>query len=148
MAELPILPLKPERLLAGTIHMSTEEFGAYCRVLFTMWLEGGKLVDDESQLARISGLSLRRWRSLSRTVLRPMTVAGGLISQKRLTDTWLKVQELRAKRKTASIAGVAARFRNHMVDHVITNPKPNKNSLTNLERVRLARKRSFEEEER
>ncbi len=147
MAELPILPLKPERLLADTMHMSAEEMGAYCRLLFTMWLQGGKLIDEEAQLARIAGLSLRLWRKLRRTILRPMTVDSGLISQKRLTDTWLKVQELRAKRKVASIAGVAARYRNHMVNQVITNPKPNKIS-SYLEAAERRKKRETTEEER
>ena len=147
MAELPILPLKPFSLLADTMHMSTEEFGAYCRLLFTTWLQGGRLRDDEMELHRISGLTLHRWRKLNRRILLPMTIANGQVSQKRLTDTWLKVQELRAKRKVASVAGVAARYRNHMVNQVITNPKPNKNSLSYFEVERAARKRSFEEEE-
>jgi hypothetical protein len=34
-----------------------------------------------------------------------MTVAGGIISQKRLTDTWLKVEEIRAKRARAGAKG-------------------------------------------
>lgn len=146
MAELPILPLKPFSLLTDTMHMSAEEMGAYCRLLFTMWLQGGKLRDDEGELHRISGLTLRRWRKLNRRILLPMTIANGQISQKRLTDTWLKVQELRAKRKIASRAGVAARQKNHMVDQVITNKNQNKNSLSYLEAERLARRRSFEEE--
>lgn len=150
MAELPILPLKPERLLADTMHMSAEEVGAYCRLLFTMWLQGGRLIDDEVQLARISGLSLRRWRILSKVILHPMTIAGGQISQKRLTDTWLHVQELRAKRKVASLAGVAARQRQphgqphgHPSDN---QSKLSKNSLSYFEAARLARRGTFDEE--
>jgi len=35
-------------------------------------------------------------------VMRPMTIAGGQVSQKRLTDTWMRVQETRKKRALAA----------------------------------------------
>lgn len=104
MAELPIMPVKTDALLADTAHMSTEEFGAYCRLLFVMWLHRGKLMDDDVELASIAGLTKERWGQLRERVMRPMTVAGGLVSQKRLTDTWDKVQAKR--RKNAEAANV------------------------------------------
>jgi len=102
MAEFPILPLRPQVLLADTWHMSAEEFGVYCRLLFTMWLQGGRLIDDDRELARISGVTLPRWRKIKAKVMRPMTIAGGSISQKRLTDTRINVQNLREKRALAA----------------------------------------------
>lgn len=102
MAELPVLPLKTDALLADTSHMTPEEFGVYCRLLFVMWRHGGKLKDDDSEMATIGGVTRARWRSIKEKVMRPMTVAGGLVSQKRLTDTWLNVQEVRKKRALAS----------------------------------------------
>lgn len=98
MAQLPILPLRTAALLLDTSHMSAEEFGAYCRILFVMWGQGAKLPDNPQQLARIAGVSLHRWRGMAEVVMRPLTVGGGLVSQKRLTATWLDVQELRQKR--------------------------------------------------
>lgn len=111
MAELPFLPLKADALLSDTRHMSAEEFGAYCRLLFTMWLHGGRLVDAPDELARIVGMSSRRWRRIAEPVLRPMTVAGGVISQKRLTATWDDVQNLRRKRATAGAIGGRRRWK-------------------------------------
>jgi hypothetical protein len=35
-------------------------------------------------------------------VMRPMTAIGGLVSQKKLTETWIQVQELRKKRALAA----------------------------------------------
>lgn len=102
MAELPILPLKTDALLADTTHMSPEEFGVYCRLLFVMWRQGGKLVDNDSEMATIGGVPLARWRKIKDKVMRPMTIGGGAVSQKRLTDTWLNVQELRKKRTGAA----------------------------------------------
>lgn len=102
MADLPILPIKTDALLADTSHLSAEEFGAYCRILFVMWRHDARLADDPSELARIAGVPLRRWMTMSDRVLRPMTSAGGILSQKRLTATWLDVQELRKKRAHAA----------------------------------------------
>lgn len=82
--------------------MTPEEFGVYCRLLFVMWRHEGRLKDDDSELATIGGLTLARWRKIKEKVMRPMTIAGGQVSQKRLTATWLDVQELRRKRALAA----------------------------------------------
>lgn len=141
MAELPILPLKTDALLADTTHMSAEEFGVYCRLLFVMWRHGGKLKDDDSEMAIIGGVTLKRWTSIKEKVMRPMTVAGGLVSQGRLTDTWLNVQELRRKRALASdVRWKSKRQPNgmQMHDHVESNrnatkTKTSKNTLLETE---------------
>lgn len=102
MAELPILPLKTDALLADTAHMTTEEFGAYCRLLFTMWRHGAKLPDNDKELRLIAGMSSNNWRLKREKILRPMTAASGIIFQKRLSSTWLETQELRRKRAAAA----------------------------------------------
>ena len=83
MAELPIMPVKTDALIADTTHMSAEEFGAYCRILIAMWRHGGRLPDDPCELAHIAGVSRRRWRTISERVRRPLTAAGGWVTQKR-----------------------------------------------------------------
>jgi uncharacterized protein YdaU (DUF1376 family) len=102
MAELPILPLKTDALLADTMHMSAEEFGAYCRILFVMWRQEARLPDNDDELALIAGVPLPRWRKIAEKVRRPLTAGGGILSQKRLTDTWLNVQDIRRKRASAA----------------------------------------------
>ena len=104
MAELPILPIKTDALLSDTMHLSAEEFGVYCRLLFVMWRHGGRLIDDDAELALIGGVDQKRWLEIKSKVMRPMMVAGGQVSQKRLTDTWMHVQELRRKRALAAQA--------------------------------------------
>jgi uncharacterized protein YdaU (DUF1376 family) len=118
MAELPILPLRVQSLLADTNHMSAEEFGAYCLLLFTMWQHGGRLSDDPKELKNISRLSSYKFEKYFDGIMRLMTRAGGEISQKRLTDTWLKVQELRRKRAEAA----TKRWRSENV-HPFRRPK-------------------------
>jgi len=102
MAQLPVLPLYPERLLGDTRYMSAEEFGAYCRILFVMWLQGARLPNDAEELARIAGVPLWRWKKIRERVMRPLTVVNGVVSQKRLSATWLDVQEVRKKRAAAA----------------------------------------------
>lgn len=102
MAELPVLPLKTDALLADTTHMSAEEFGAYVRILLAMWRHGAKLPDDPVELSRIAGVTPKRWSAISERVCRPMVSGGGFLSQKRLTTTWFEVQELRTKRAEAA----------------------------------------------
>src|SRR5262245_63137884 len=102
MAELPRMPVHVAPLLADTTHMSAEEFGAYCRLLLTCWLHGGRLRDDDHELAHIAGVTKGTWRKIAEKVRRPFTSAGGELSQKRLTDTIAEVQELRRKRVHAA----------------------------------------------
>lgn len=102
MAELPILPVKTDAILSDTMHLSAEEFGVYCRLLFVMWRQRGRLIDDDRELAMIGGITLERWHEIKDKVMRPMTVGGGQVSQKRLTDTWMQVQETRRKRALAA----------------------------------------------
>ena len=103
MAEFPVLPIMTDALIADTTHMSAEEFGVYVRLLIAMWRHGARLPDDPKELARIGGVRLRRWYQISERVMRPMTKSGGIVSQKRLTSTWLEVQKLREARATASL---------------------------------------------
>lgn len=102
MAELPILPLKTDALLADTGHLSPEEFGAYCRILFTMWRHNARLPYDQSEFARIAGVTAKKWAAISERVMRPLIILDGVVSQKRLSATWLDVQELRRKRAKAA----------------------------------------------
>ena len=103
MAELPVLPLRTDALIADTTHMSAEEFGCYVRLLIAMWRHGAKLPDKPRELARIGGVTLHHWNQISERVLRPMTVSGGILTQRRLSSTWLDVQQLRAKKSAAAL---------------------------------------------
>jgi len=102
MAELPVLPIATDALIADTTHMSAEAFGAYVRILVAMWRQGGALDDDDTELARIAGVSSRRWLALREVVLRPVTVTDGVLTQRRLSETWNDVQRIRVKRVAAS----------------------------------------------
>lgn len=80
------LPIKTDDFLAGTAHMSPEQLGCYCRLLFTI-LHGGRIPETEAEFARISGVSLRRWRAIGKPVRRL-----AVFSQKRLSPRHLRLE--------------------------------------------------------
>ena len=53
--------------LADTMHLSTEQHGAYLLLLFHLWRRGS-LQDDDRVLAQVTGLSASAWSS-ARAVL-------------------------------------------------------------------------------
>src|SRR5271155_6060648 len=48
--------------LADTMHLSTEQHGAYLLLLFHLWRRG-ILPDDDRTLGKISGLNAKAWNS-------------------------------------------------------------------------------------
>src|SRR5262245_46223928 len=91
------MPVFTDALLGDTMHLSAEEFGAYMLLLFTMWRNNGRpLDDDDLALARICRVSVRRWREK----LRPRLIGffeavdnSQKLSQKRLVKEWCYIQQ-------------------------------------------------------
>ncbi|MCK0068060.1 DUF1376 domain-containing protein [Kordiimonas laminariae] len=85
MAEFPALPLYTDAYLADTRHLTTEEHGAYLLLLMCMWrTRGCALRDDDKLLARIVGVSSRRWMKLRLVLEDFFLVADGQWQQKKL----------------------------------------------------------------
>ncbi len=57
MAEFPTMPVRTDALLGDTTHLSATEFGAYVRMLLSMWRNGGWLPNDPKRLARYATLT-------------------------------------------------------------------------------------------
>jgi uncharacterized protein YdaU (DUF1376 family) len=102
MTELPIMPVKTDAVLSDNAYMSAEQFGAFRRISYFVWRAGGMLADNDAELARIAGLSLRRWRKNREPILRAFTTVQGMISHAGDSETRLNVQELRRKRAAAA----------------------------------------------
>tara|TARA_R100001244_G_scaffold2541_1_gene3922 strand:- start:5821 stop:6303 length:483 start_codon:yes stop_codon:yes gene_type:complete len=66
--------------LGDTMHLSTEQHGAYLLLLMAMWRAGGSLPNDEKKLARIVGLSTIKWRRVAADVMAFFTVDGDEIT--------------------------------------------------------------------
>jgi len=79
------LPLFGSDYLADTAHLTTEEHGAYLLLLMAAWRQDDcGLPNDDRKLARIVGLSVRKWAGIKATILEFWTVEDGRIFQARL----------------------------------------------------------------
>lgn len=97
MSQAPAMPLYTDALLGDTLHLSTEEFGAYCLILFATWRNNGRaLPDDDRALARICRVDIRKWKkSLRPRLVGFFDISGQKWSQKRLEKEWGYVENLR-----------------------------------------------------
>jgi uncharacterized protein YdaU (DUF1376 family) len=66
MAALPYMQLYIADYLADTMHLSTEEHGAYLLLMFNYWQTGGAI--PKSRLAKIARLDNERWISVEESL--------------------------------------------------------------------------------
>jgi len=79
--------------LADTTHLSTEEHGAYLLLLAAMWRRDGWVPDDDRDNARIVGLTLAKWLKVKARLSDFLEFEDGMISQRKLRETWNNTQE-------------------------------------------------------
>jgi uncharacterized protein YdaU (DUF1376 family) len=129
MSAAPFMQLYVADYIGDTLHLTTEQHGAYLLLLMAMWRAGGSLPNDEQKLARIVGLSPARWRRVNDDVLAFFDVSEGEISQKRLTAEIEKAKEKSAKRAEAGAKGGAAKsLKNNKPAVAIANVLPKHSS--------------------
>ncbi len=89
-----MMPIFTDALLGDTLHLSAEEFGAYCLLLFATWRNNGRaLADDDHKMARICRVTPLRWRDRLKPVLRAFfDTSDGTWHQKRLEKEWNYVE--------------------------------------------------------
>jgi len=88
MTEIPSMPFLVDKYLTDTEHLSLEEHGAYCLLLFRMWQRGGSLADNDADLARLLGVTPKTWERLRGRLAPFFECHGGLLMQKRLQKQW------------------------------------------------------------
>ncbi len=103
MSKPAAIPLFGDAYLADTTHLTTEEHGAYLLLMMAAWRqEDCSLPVDDRKLARITGLSLRKWGAIKETILEFWKVENGRISQARLSKEHAYVrQKSESNRKSA-----------------------------------------------
>src|SRR5580765_2089602 len=106
------MPVFIDALIGDTLHLSAEEFGAYCLILFATWRNNGRaLGDDDRELARICRVSETRWRRILRPkLLGFFNISDGNWRQKRLEKEWEFVVAAREERRNAGRRGAQARW--------------------------------------
>lgn len=95
--------------LGDTRHLTTTQHGAYLLLLMCMWRADGYLPNDDLQIARMAGLSVRGWANIKDGVMALFTVDGGRITQKRLAAELHKCKSKTEKRTCAGKAGGEAK---------------------------------------
>ena len=105
MGSPPFMQLYIADYLGDTRHLTTEQHGAYLLLMMTMWRQGGSLPNDASKLARIAGVSPRRWHLISDDVMAFFDIDGDQITQKRLVEEYQKCVSISEKRSVSGKAG-------------------------------------------
>jgi len=95
--------------LGDTRNLTTTQHGAYLLLLMCMWRADGDLPNDDRQLARMAGLTVRGWLNIKDGVMELFPVTDGRITQKRLTAELLKCKSKTEKRACAGKAGGEAK---------------------------------------
>lgn len=97
------LPLFGSDYLADTRHLSTEEHGAYLLLMIAAWRQDDcGLPCDDKKLARIVGLSPRKWMAMRDTILEFWSKRDGRIFQERLLKEWrFALQKSESNRENA-----------------------------------------------
>lgn len=118
------------------MHLTAEEFGAYCLLLFATWRNNGQpLPDEDRRLSRICRVTEKRWR----TILRPrlvefFDVSDGFWHQKRLEKEWNRVAYLSGiRRSIGSRGGISNSLKNKETHVAIANDLPQANGPANDE---------------
>jgi uncharacterized protein YdaU (DUF1376 family) len=119
----PFMQLYVADYLGDTRHLTTEQHGAYLLLLMTMWRHGGRLPNDPAKLARIAGVSARRWHLVASDVMPFFTVCDdGTITQKRLEREHQKALSISEKRSVSGKRGGQAKALNNN-DLALANAK-------------------------
>lgn len=104
------MPLYIADYLGDTLHLTTEQHGAYLLLLMAAWKRGGHVPDDEAQLAQITRLADRWQTHASATVRAFFTQRDGMLWHDRVVDELHKAEALVHKRSKAGAAGAAAKW--------------------------------------
>lgn len=102
MSERPFMQLYVSDFLGDTLHLNTEQIGAYMLLLMAMWNAGGALPDDDAKLARVTRMSVKKWRAVAGDLLAFFDCEEGVVTHNRLTK---ELQKSESKSQSRAVAG-------------------------------------------
>lgn len=114
MSRTPFMQLYVSDYLGDTMHLTTEQHGAYLLLLMTMWRHNGSLPYDDGKLARIARVNSKRWHLIKEDVLAFFIIENGQITQKRLNEELQKAVSISQKRRNSGrLGGMAKSLKNN-----------------------------------
>lgn len=105
MAALPYMQLYVADYLADTMHLTTEQHGAYLLLLFNYWQRGKALPDRKEYLATVARLSSERWQNVEDALKEFFVVKDGFWKHPRVEAD---LDHMASKQEKAAIAGRAS----------------------------------------
>lgn len=109
MSERPFMQLYVSDFIGDTLHLSTEQIGAYMLLLMAMWNARGMLSNEDQQLARITRVSVKRWHAISPDLMPFFECDHDHIWHGRLTKELQKSERKSESRASAGARGGAAK---------------------------------------
>lgn len=109
MSERPFMQLYVSDFVGDTLHLSTEQIGAYMLLLMAMWNAGGKLPADDQKLSRVVRMSVKKWRAISADLMAFFEGDHEHIWHNRLTKELQKSESKSQLRAAAGAKGAAAK---------------------------------------
>lgn len=107
MAALPYMQLYIADYLADTMHLSTEEHGAYLLLMFNYWQTGKPI--PKSRLAKIARMSNERWSSVENSLNEFFTDNGEEWIHERIDRDLASVMAMQGQRSAAGKKSAEAR---------------------------------------
>lgn len=95
--------------LADTMHLSTEQHGAYLLLLFHLWRRG-MLPDDDRALGQIAGLSAKAWSSHRAVLAQFFDLRDGLWRHGRVERERLRIEQKQQTNSQKAKAAAASRW--------------------------------------
>jgi uncharacterized protein YdaU (DUF1376 family) len=143
------MPLYIGDYLADTMHLNTQQHGAYLLLLFHLWRRGS-LPDDDTALAKITGLNAKEWNN-TRPVLEPyFRVNEGFWQHNRVERERVRIAARQEKRGARAKTAAQKRWDKHagsiaqalLVD-AIPEPEPQSEADTKAEAPSASRHALF-----
>ena len=98
------MPLYVSDYLRDTSDLSLEENGAYCRLLFHLWVRQGTVRLDHDRLARVVGTDRRTWARIWPVLERFFHIEDGNITQRRLAKELERAMDRKLQGRSAAEA--------------------------------------------
>lgn len=110
MATPPWFPLYVGDYLRDTMHLTTEQHGAYMLLLMAQWTSGS-IPDDNDRLAAITRLSITGWLAMRPVLLEYFSIKGGALTNNRLERERERTIGIQDKRRAAGKKGASGRWK-------------------------------------